>query len=156
MDTQNPLNKEGIIKKRREKLPVIFADHPVMMAYLFGSVVDGYARPSSDVDIALVLSPDFKSSAYERMLLEFEIASQIEKTCGIKQADMRTINQAPLTVRGSILTEGVLLFSRDEVFRVDYEVYTRSRYFDFQPVEEMMRDSFLKQLRESDPGYGES
>jgi predicted nucleotidyltransferase len=48
-------NKEDIIQGLRKKLPVILADYPVMMAYLFGSVVDGYARPSSDVDIALVL-----------------------------------------------------------------------------------------------------
>jgi len=155
MDSPIPVVKEDIINKLQEELPGIFADLPVMMAYLFGSVVDDYARPSSDVDIALVLSHNYESSAYECMLMEFDIALQIEKNCGIGQADVRTINQAPLTVQGSILTEGVLLFSRDEVFRVDYEVYTRTRYFDFQPVEEMMRNAFIQQIREDDPGYCE-
>jgi hypothetical protein len=35
---------------------------------------------------------------------------------------------------------------RDEDLRVEYEVYTRSRYFDFQPALEMMRQAYLQRL----------
>jgi predicted nucleotidyltransferase len=152
----NPQDKETLIGILKRELPEILSDEPVMIAYLFGSVVEGYARPSSDVDIALVLSPDYEASAYERMGLEIKIAAAIEDTCGIAQADVRSINQAPLTVRGTILTEGILLFSRDEEFRVDYEVYTRSCYFDFQPIEQLFRNSLIQQLREEGSAYGES
>lgn len=100
------------------------------------------------MDIALVLSADYQGSSYDCMLLEFKISEAIEKKLGIPQAVVRSINQAPLTARGHILTKGQLVYSRDKEFRVDYEVYTRSRYFDFQPVEKMMLEAFLDQYRE--------
>jgi len=152
----NPQDKDKTIQILTEGLPEVLNSEPVMMAYLFGSVIEGYAQATSDVDIALVLSPDYKGSSYERMLLEFKIAEAIEKKLGIEQADVRSINQAPLTARGHILTKGHLIYSRDEEFRVDYEVYIRNRYFDFQPVEKMMMEAFLDQYREKGEANGES
>jgi len=119
-----------------------------MLAYLFGSVVEGTALPSSDVDIALVLGSGHNLTGYERMQLEFSIATDIERKCNIKEADVRSIDSAPLTVRGLVLTEGVLLYSRDEEFRVEYEVYNRKIYLDFLPVVEMMRRALFEQIGE--------
>ncbi len=45
-----------------------------------------------------------------------------------------------------MLTRGVLLYSRDEAFRVSYEVCTRKRYFDFQPVLAQMRQAYFNRL----------
>lgn len=129
-------------------MPYILAERPVFLAYLHGSVVDGYAEPSSDVDIAIVLEPGISLSEYERMKLEFDIATDIEHRCGIKEADVRSIDLAPLTVQGKVLTEGILLYSRDEEFRVEYEVHTRKLYFDFLPVVEMMREALFKRIKE--------
>ncbi len=140
--------KSALISLLQRELPTILAEHPVMLGYLFGSVVEGTALPSSDVDIALVFAPSLNLTAYERMQIEFSIATEIERRCNIKEADVRSIDSAPLTVRGLVLTEGVLIYSRDEEFRVEYEVYNRKRYFDFQPVVEMMREAFFEQLRQ--------
>ena len=118
-----------------------------MLAYLFGSVAEGNALPSSDVDIALVFAPSLNLTAYERMQIEFSIATEIEHRCNIKEAGVRSIDSAPLTVKGLVLTEGVLLYSRDEEFRVDYEVYNRKMYLDFLPVVEMTRAASFEQLR---------
>ena len=144
--TPEPTKSELISLLQRE-LPTILAERPVMLAYLFGSVVEGTALPSSDVDIALVFAPSLNLTAYERMQVEFSIAAEIERRCNIREADVRSINSAPLTVKGSVVTEGVLLYSRDEEFRVDYEVYNRKMYLDFLPVVEMMRAAFFEQLR---------
>ena len=152
----DPQDKEKTIQSLTEGLPEVLNSEPVMIAYVFGSVIEGYAQKSSAVDIALVLSADYQGSSYDRMLLEFKIAEAIEKKLGIPQADVRSINQAPLTARGHILTKGQLVYSRDEEFRVDYEVYTRSRYFDFQPVEKMMLEAFLDQYLEKGEAHGES
>jgi hypothetical protein len=51
-------------------------------------------------------------------------------------------------VRGEVVTNGILLFSRDEGFRVDYETSTRSEYFDFMPVAAMHRQAYFERLRE--------
>jgi len=144
--TPDPIESELILLLQKE-MPLILAERPVMLAYLFGSVVEGTALPSSDVDIALVFAPSLNLTAYERMQVEFSIAAEIERRCNIREADVRSINSAPLTVKGSVVTEGVLLYSRDEEFRVDYEVYNRKMYLDFLPVVEMMRAAFFEQLR---------
>ena len=140
--------KEEIISRLQAELPGILHGRPVMLAYLFGSVVDGTALPSSDVDIALVLEPSCDLAPYDRMKMEFDIAAEVEKRCSVKEADIRSIDSAPLTVKGTVLTEGVLLFSRDEEFRVDYEVHMRKMYFAFLPVAKMMREEFFRQLKE--------
>ena len=137
-----------IISGLQAELPAILQGRPVMLAYLFGSAAEGTALPSSDVDIALVLEPKCDISAYDRMKMEFDIAAEVEARCKIKEADVRSIDSAPLTVKGTVLTEGILLYSRNEEFRVDYEVYTRKMYCDFLPVAKMMRDAFFRQLKE--------
>ena len=129
-------------------MPAILVERPVMIAYLYGSVVDGTTLPSSDVDIGLVLNPGCALSAYERIQLEFSIAGEVERRCNLQEADVRSIDVAPLTVQGRVVTEGVLLYSRDEEFRVQYEVYTRKLYFDFLPVVETMRKEFFRNFQE--------
>jgi predicted nucleotidyltransferase len=132
----------------RAALPDILAEKPVMLAYLYGSVAEGHTLPSSDVDIALILRPDNALSAYQRMLLEFDIAAEVEKRCGVREADVRSLDVAPLTAQGHVVTEGILLYSRDEEFRIAYETRTRKLYFDFKPVAEMMREAFFARIRE--------
>ncbi len=152
----NSLGLAYLFPKLKLEASSILAKQPVMLAYLHGSVVDGTTLPSSDVDIALVLSPDVTLTAYERMLLEFEIAEKIEKQCGIAEADVRSIDQIPITIQGRITTEGKLIYSRDEEFRVEYEVYARTRYFDYLPVERMMRKEFFEHIREEGLNYGDT
>jgi predicted nucleotidyltransferase len=137
-----------IISCFQAELPAILQGRPVMLAYLFGSAADGTGLPSSDVDIALVLEPKCHISAYDRMKMEFDIAAEVEVRCKIKEADVRSIDSAPLTAKGMILTEGILLYSRDEEFRVDYETHYRKMYFDFLPVVKMMREAFSRQVKE--------
>ena len=138
------------------KMPGIVAETPVMLAYLFGSVAEGHALFDSDVDIALILEPDCRLSRYERMQLEFSVAEKVERYCQVREADVRCVDRAPLTVQGSIITRGVLLFSRDEEFRVEYEVYTRKRYFDFLPVAKKMQRAFFKSLSQEGLVVGRS
>lgn len=130
----------------RQCLPVILKHRPVLLAYVYGSVAERCPTPLSDVDIALVVSPDCGLDAYRRFMLELEIAVELEEHCGIQDVDVRSINDAPLRVQGHVVTKGLLLYSKDEDFRVAYEVRTRKRYFDFQPVLAMMRESYFARL----------
>jgi predicted nucleotidyltransferase len=138
------------------EMPAILVERPVMMAYLYGSVVDGTTLPASDVDIGLVLNPGCALSAYERVRLEFNIAAEVGRRCNLREADVRSIDTAPLTVQGMVVTEGILLYSRDEEFRVQYEVYTRKLYFDFLPVVEKMRAEFFKNIQQEGLASGKT
>jgi len=135
-----------IMADLRRCLPDILRHRPVLLAYAYGSVAAGCPTPLSDVDIALVLAPACGLDAYQRFMLELEIAAEIERHCGIQNADVRSINDAPLRVQGQVLTKGRLLYSKDTDFRVTYEVRTRKRYFDFQPVLAMMRKAYFARL----------
>jgi hypothetical protein len=153
---ERQLSIESILPRLKSELPDILLSTPVMLAYLYGSLVDGTVTPFSDVDIALLFGSRCVLSGYERMQLEFDIASEIEHRCNLSQVDVRGIDHAPLTVQGDIVTRGILLFSRDETFRVDYEVYTRKMYLDFLPVADLMRSAFFKSLRKEGLSLGQT
>jgi len=141
-----PQQSQRIIEQLRECLPEILQDYPVMVAYLYGSFAVGATTPFSDVDIALVLSPDLLLSPYEQFILELDIEVKLETACGLSNADVRTINQAPIAFQGRVLTESILLYSRDEDFRVEYEAQTRQRYFDFLPVLKRLQNAYFDAL----------
>lgn len=129
----------------RSCLGQVFSSHPVALAYLYGSAAGGRATPLSDVDIALVLV-EGQFDPKKRLVLELKIEDDIVRTCGLIKVDVHAINDAPLMVRGEVVTKGILLFSRDESFRVSFETSTRSEYFDFLPVAVLHQKAYLERL----------
>ena len=129
-----------------QHLPDILKPHPVLLVYVYGSVAMGCPTPLSDVDIALVLAPSCRLNAYQQFMMELDIEAEIERRCGLHNADVRSINEAPLRIQGQVVTKGRLIYSKDEGFRVAYETRTRKRYFDFQPVLAMMREAYFAWL----------
>ncbi|MFQ5612016.1 MAG: nucleotidyltransferase domain-containing protein [Anaerolineae bacterium] len=142
---------QNLVTRLRRVLPDILRDTPVKLAYLYGSVATGEALPTSDVDIGLVLwySPpneDFAMQPKERLHLEFAVEEALERQ-GIFKADVRVIDDLPLTFRGEVVTHGIRLYSRDETARVEFETRTWREYLDFQPVARMMRQAFFDDVR---------
>lgn len=130
-----------MLARLRQTLPSVLAGYSVEAAYVYGSVARGTMTSFSDVDIALVLKESLPS--YGRLMLELAIQGAIEEAMGFSPVDVRTINEAPLTVRGRIVQEGILLYERERARRIAFEVETRKRYFDFAPVARHLRDAFL-------------
>jgi uncharacterized protein len=128
-------------------LRAIFSKYSIALAYLYGSEAVGQATLLSDFDIALVMVHEVYDPK-SRLILELELEEEIARTCGIGNIDVRIMNEAPLMVRGEVVTKGILLYSLDEVFRVDYETSTRSKYFDFLPIAVGHREAYFERLRE--------
>lgn len=142
--------KESLINQLRQILPGILQDTPVMLAYLYGSIATGNALPTSDVDIALVLCHTETGSSLlpaERLQLELTVEGALEQF-GIRKPDVRLIDNLPILFRGQVALQGVRLFSRDEVARVEFETRTWKEYLDFEPVIQMMRQAFFKGIQE--------
>jgi predicted nucleotidyltransferase len=123
------------------------AQPAIVLAYLYGSMATGQTTPFSDVDIALLvdehlLPPD------RQLRFRLVLADEIDRRCGLSKADVRVINHAPLILRGQVVTDGILLFSRDEVQRVEFETRTRKEYFDFLPMAEFHRRVFFDDIHE--------
>lgn len=113
--------------------------YEVIAAYLYGSQARGQVHPGSDIDVA-VLQADGGEGTSLKLL---ELGQRLEVASGLKNVDVRLLNSAPLAARGRILTEGRLLYSADESARVDFEVRTRSLYFDFLPHLEFLQKAFI-------------
>ncbi len=135
-----------IIARLKAHAPEVLAKYPIEMAYLHGSVARGCPLPSSDVDIALVLTE--LPPPYQRLTLELELQAALEDACNLSNLDVRTINQAPVMVQGRIIQEGVLLYSRDKDRRTAFEILTRKKYFDYQPIAARMERAFLDYIRQ--------
>ncbi len=74
-----------------------------------------HPTPQSDVDIALVI--DGEVSPGERLKLMLDVERELAERCGIRNADVRIINDAPLVFRGRVVSDGALLYASDEPFR---------------------------------------
>jgi uncharacterized protein len=136
---------EPLMDKLRGELAKILAPQPVRLAYLYGSTATGQTTPFSDVDIALVLEAD--AALPSRLHFELMVEDELAARCDLSQADVRVINEAPLELRGEVVTQGILLYARDEQMRIEFETATRREYFDFQPVAEFFRQAFFNDLR---------
>ena len=126
-------------------LPEIFKGKPVLFAYLFGSVATEQAQFFSDLDVAIYVEPGYP--AKDRLSLEMSLGLEID--AGLESdlsSDVRILNYLPLAIAGQVVTHGILVFCRDDNARIDYEVSTRTAYFDFLPVLRKIQREHIQQI----------
>lgn len=137
---------DALVAQLQRVAPPLLQNQPVDLAYLYGSAALGRATPLSDVDIALVASELPPPHARLKLMLSLQL--DIDEQCDISNADVRVINDAPLILRGKVVTEGILIYERDPSIRVAFETDTRMRYFDYLPVYRRWQEEFLAEIRE--------
>jgi predicted nucleotidyltransferase len=123
-----------------------FEGTPVVFAYLFGSVAEGRAGPASDVDVAVCLEPDAPSERY--LDLSLELARTLSEASGVGGIEVLVLNEAPLPIKGRVVRQRIVLFSRDEPARVAFESRTLGEFFDFQIHAVPMDDRMLREIAE--------
>ena len=101
----------------------------IVAAYLFGSVARGTARPTSDVDVGVLLAADPPRTVDG---LGLELEGQLERRLG-ERAQVVVLNRAPCDLIHRVLRDGILLLDRGPGVRIGFEVDARNRYFDLQP-----------------------
>ncbi|MBW1795892.1 MAG: nucleotidyltransferase domain-containing protein [Deltaproteobacteria bacterium] len=124
--------------------PDIFGKSPVLFAYLYGSYATGLVHPFSDLDIGIYVD---KMSRRQCLELELSLALEIdEKVGGGVTCEVRIMNNLPLLVIGKVVTEGILIFSRNDIIRVAFETSVRSAYFDFLPVLHRYQSTYIESI----------
>jgi predicted nucleotidyltransferase len=146
---------QEILACLRALAPQALAGYPVDAAYVYGSVARGTPLPDSDVDIAL-LWKSAPLAGYQRLLLETDVQAALEDASRLNHLDVHSLNDAPLNVQGTILTEGVLIYCADHDHRVAFEVAVRKRYFDFQPVAARLHENIMRRMRQGGLRYGQN
>jgi predicted nucleotidyltransferase len=121
------LTPEAISRALRE---VLEADSQVAFAYLFGSVVKGRVRASSDVDVAV----HFGTAAVHGERLEaaqraFDLETRLEARLG-RPVQVVNLCHAPPELIQNVLGHGLLVFSRDDAARVRFYVNAGKHLYD--------------------------
>lgn len=98
----------------------------IIICYLFGSFIT--EESFADIDVAVVT----KKVPDNTLLFELELENRLEKIA-MYPADVRIINQAPLSFCQNVIRHGKAIVDRDPNFRADFESRILTQYFDFLP-----------------------
>jgi predicted nucleotidyltransferase len=134
----DPVEKLSLIAQ------AVFENTPVLFAYLYGSYAMGTSHPFSDLDVAVFVEEQDMRNCLE---LELSLSLRIDEKLGHEvQSDLRVLNLLPLTVKGIVLADGKLIYSKDENKRIEFEAQVRTAYFDFLPIIRLHRNAYREKI----------
>jgi predicted nucleotidyltransferase len=109
----------AIIKAICEKEPAIIT------AYLFGSVAQGRTKPSSDVDVAILL--------HNKLVDSFSLLSFISELEDVLECavDVVILNTASELLKYEVRRSGKIIFDSSPRLRKNFEIRSRKAYEDF-------------------------
>jgi predicted nucleotidyltransferase len=113
----------------------------VIVAYLFGSASRGELRPSSDVDVAVLVAAEPAGPTLSSLRLSLQ--SDLHEAAH-RSVDLVILNQASPDLIHRVLRDGVLLVERDRSARIRFEVSARNEYFDVLPFLNRYREAALR------------
>ncbi len=111
--------------------------------YLYGSLMTGRLRVESDIDIAIL--PSYQTSGDERLIMISQVESIITKLLAEKgiRREISIVNLRDkflsLTLQYKIITEGLLLYEKEPMERLEFENAVKREYFDFSPYLSLLR-----------------
>lgn len=110
---------------------LLAADPRVEVVWLFGSRARGEHDALSDVDLAVLASPN----ASKEQLFDWSIdwTNAAVRHLGTDEVAVQPINRIPLALRHGILRDARVLWQRRPYLAADYEVHTTKRYLDLEP-----------------------
>ena len=131
------------LKEAMERLKVLFQRKGVVLAYLFGSYARGEVRATSDIDIAVLLDRN-KKELYPSYL---ELMLGIYETLGTERVDLLLLNGAPLTLQFEIISQGQLIYFRNDQELNTFEINVIRRFQDTAYLR-MVQNDYLKRRAE--------
>jgi len=99
-----------------------------VLAYLFGSYAHGKARETSDIDVAVLLGPDVKGEKLYDVYRDLFLS--ICEALGTERFDLVLLNRAPLSLRFEIVSQGKLIYARDEETLNGFKIDVIRKYQD--------------------------
>ncbi len=111
----------------------LFVRHSVVLAYLFGSQAEGTARPSSDVDFAVLLPPGTPRAQFFDARLN--LINAVMDELHTDKVDLVIRNEASPLLMHQVVKFGRVIYE-DPLTQpaIDFYVYAAARYSDTAPV----------------------
>ena len=133
------------IDRYKKQLDKLFEENEAVSVYIFGSYAKGDISPLSDVDIAILLSRDIDKREFFNKKLKFN--NEIVKILHQNKVDILILNEAFPSLKFHVITEGVVIFDKDPVFRYDFEARTLVEYIDTKPLRKEYNKSLFEKVK---------
>ena len=121
-------------------------ERAICLAYLFGSAASDRMGPISDVDIGVLYDGEVDWDRH------FELVHEVHKLLGVESIDLIALNTAPVELAYTCIDEGVLLFAKSPLARIEFETKVLNLYGDLLPMLRRQRLEILESGNERDTG----
>lgn len=125
----------------------------IVVAYLFGSLARKQGGPHSDVDIAVLLDPTLSRVELVERQLQLTLALD---DMHHRPVQVTLLNNAQPLLAFQVVRDGQLLYQRDEMERIDFEVRIMKVYSDLKPMLDFHGQALLKRIQEVGLGRRET
>lgn len=143
------MKPNDIIEILNSKLRCLLLPDAVEAVYLYGSLVRGRLRADSDIDIALLVAYGIDDMEKLEVIAKIEaIFTSLLKEMGFQQeVSILDLHGRYLSVelQYKVVTEGIPVYTKDLLKRLEFENSVKREYFDFSP--------YLRSLRERRYGH---
>ena len=112
----------------------------VSLVYLFGSQLGEATGALSDVDLAVV-SDGVEGSLELQSLLSHQFGKAVQPL----PVDVILLKDAPVELAYAAIAQGICIYQRDTLTRVEFEADVLSRYGDYLPVLRAQKRAILEE-----------
>lgn len=109
---------------------------------LFGSRATGRARADSDLDVAILPTPEVD----DRLRLQVRVAGELAHMAPHERVDVVLLDEAPELLRHQVLSDGELLICRDEKAWKALRVRTMREHGDREHYRRILREGLKQRL----------
>ncbi|OQX54139.1 MAG: hypothetical protein B5M48_01580 [Candidatus Omnitrophica bacterium 4484_213] len=122
---------------------ILSRDADILFAYLFGSAAEDREHSESDIDVAVYLNPE----QWNILKKDKQILGELALCLHRDDVNLHILNVTPLLLQFEIISQGKIIFCRDEQTRVDFETDVLYRYFDMKPFFDEQRELTMQAIR---------
>ncbi len=133
------------VEQLEKVLQTYLSDTPAAFAYVFGSVVSGFADNESDIDMAIGFGENFSNATKQENILD-ALVEPLAHALGIadKKIDIKIFGQLPVALRFRIIRDGKLIYLKDITSHRLQAVRAIRDYDDEKPFFDVANKSFFK------------
>jgi len=129
------LIKEITMDEIRNTLNGYLQKHPeIEVAYIFGSLAQGKTNALSDIDIAIITDSQQINNKTYRYGYKAEILTDLIKLLKTNNIDLVILNKANTLLKHRVLHHGILIYSKNERERINFQIDTINKYNDFKQL----------------------
>jgi len=111
-------------KIKEQVISLLKEERNIIAVYIFGSIVNDYATPHSDIDLGVLFKKNFNFK--QELLIGARLESELKR-----KVDLINLNRTSVNLAFRIISTGILILENDSLLLSDYLENLFSQYHDF-------------------------